>query len=112
MYWGSVYGRASPGARAGNAFFPITILWTTPPGFWIVNGGPEVNTVHGTGTCVLLDATRLPFIASRPSFIAIWITTGAEDGYQTPEVCANLVARFGHAFEDLDTPAALAQLGA
>jgi Phosphotransferase enzyme family len=58
------------------------------------------------------DEAWLRFRSSTPYGLAIWITTGAEDGYQAPEVCANLVARFGHAFEDLDTPAALAQLEA
>ena len=43
--------------------------------------------------------------------LAIWITTGAEDGYQSPEVCGALAHRFGQAFVDLDTPAALDQLG-
>jgi hypothetical protein len=43
--------------------------------------------------------------------LAIWITTGAEDGYQSPAVCGALAHRFGHAFVDLDTPGALTELG-
>ena len=43
--------------------------------------------------------------------LAIWVTTGAEDGYQSPEVCGALAGRFGHAFVDLDTPGALSELG-
>ena len=53
----------------------------------------------------------LRFRSSPPYGLAIWVTTGAEDKYQAPEICANLVSRFGHAFVDLDTPAALHQLG-
>ncbi|WP_426574603.1 phosphotransferase [Aquihabitans sp. McL0605] len=52
------------------------------------------------------------FRASPPYGLAIWITTGAEDQYQAPEVCASLANRFAHAFLDLDTPAALQELGA
>jgi hypothetical protein len=52
------------------------------------------------------------FRASTPYGLAIWITTGAEDQYQAPEICARLVERYGRAFVDLDTPAALRTLGA
>jgi hypothetical protein len=52
------------------------------------------------------------FRASTPYGLAIWITTGAEDQYQAPEICARLVERYGQAFVDLDTPSALRTLGA
>lgn len=50
------------------------------------------------------------FRASPPYGLAIWVTTGAEDKYQAPEVCAALASRFGQAFVDLDTPAVLSDL--
>lgn len=53
----------------------------------------------------------LHFRTSPPYGLAIWITTGAEDHYQKPEICANLSRRFASAFIDLDTPAALSSLG-
>jgi len=43
--------------------------------------------------------------------LPIWVATGAEDGFQSSEVCANLVKRFGTAFLDLDTPSALKKGG-
>ena len=58
------------------------------------------------------DDAWLRFRSSAPYGLAIWITTGAEDQYQAPEVCARLVERFGQAFVDLDSPAALTRLGA
>jgi hypothetical protein len=67
----------------------------------------EVSEARRPGS----DDAWLRFRSSTPYGLAIWITTGAEDGYQAPEVCANLAERFGTAFEDLDTPGALAQLG-
>ena len=51
------------------------------------------------------------FRMSTPYGLAIWVTTGAEDGYQDPEICQNLAARFGQAFLDLDTPSALTDFG-
>jgi hypothetical protein len=51
------------------------------------------------------------FRMSTPYGLAIWVTTGAEDGYQDPEICQNLAARFGQAFLDLDTPSALRDFG-
>lgn len=51
------------------------------------------------------------FRMSTPYGLAIWVTTGAEDGYQDPEICQNLAARFGQAFLDLDTPSALSDFG-
>jgi hypothetical protein len=51
------------------------------------------------------------FRMSTPYGLAIWVTTGAEDGYQAPEVCQRLAARFGRAFLDLDTPSALTEFG-
>ncbi|HEY1119775.1 MAG TPA: phosphotransferase [Acidimicrobiales bacterium] len=53
----------------------------------------------------------LRFRTATPYGLAIWVTTGAEDGYQAPAICQNLTARFGQAFLDLDTPAALSELG-
>ncbi len=50
------------------------------------------------------------FRAATPYGLAIWVTTGAEDKYQAPEICAALVSRFGQAFVDLDTPSALSDL--
>lgn len=44
--------------------------------------------------------------------LTIWVTTGAEDGYQSPAVCQNLSHRFGAAYVDLDTRLALAELEA
>jgi hypothetical protein len=58
------------------------------------------------------DEAWTRFRSSPPYGLAIWITTGAEDQYQAPEICANLANRFGHAFLDLDTPDALDRLGA
>lgn len=55
------------------------------------------------------DAWML-YRASPAYGLAIWVTTGAEDGYQSPAVCQALSRRFGAAFVDLDTPAALAKL--
>jgi hypothetical protein len=52
------------------------------------------------------------FRMSPPYGLAIWVTTGAEDGYQDPEICQNLAGRFGQAFLDLDTPSALSDFGA
>lgn len=51
------------------------------------------------------------FRMSTPYGLAIWVTTGAEDGYQDPEICQNLARRFGQAFLDLDTPSALTDFG-
>jgi hypothetical protein len=51
------------------------------------------------------------FRMSTPYGLAIWVTTGAEDGYQAPEICHNLVDRFGRAFLDLDSPSALDDFG-
>jgi len=48
------------------------------------------------------------FRMSTPYGLAIWVTTGAEDKYQSPEICGNLAGRFGRAFIDLETPQALA----
>lgn len=53
----------------------------------------------------------LQFRSSTAYGLAIWVTTGAEDGYQAPAICENLVARFGTAYLDLDTTGALAELG-
>jgi hypothetical protein len=53
----------------------------------------------------------LRFRTSTAYGLAIWVTTGAEDGYQAPEICQNLAGRFGQAYVDLDTPAALTELG-
>lgn len=53
----------------------------------------------------------LYFRSSPPYGLAIWVTTGAEDHYQKPEICANLSSRFASAFLDLDTPSALSALG-
>ena len=57
------------------------------------------------------DEAWLRFRSATAYGLAIWITTGAEDGYQSPEVCGSLAQRFGQAFVDLDTPAALDELG-
>jgi hypothetical protein len=40
-----------------------------------------------------------------------WLSTLGTDGYQTREVSLALAERFAAAFVDLDTPAALAELG-
>lgn len=53
----------------------------------------------------------LRFRSSTPYGLAIWVTTGAEDGYQKPEICQNLSRRFASAFKDLDTPSAMQALG-
>jgi hypothetical protein len=51
------------------------------------------------------------FRMSTPYGLAIWVTTGAEDGYQDLEICQILASRFGRAFLDLDTPSALSDFG-
>lgn len=53
------------------------------------------------------DEAWLRFRAATPYGLAIWITTGAEDNYQAPEICQNLAGQFGQAFVDLDTPSAM-----
>lgn len=57
------------------------------------------------------DEAWLRFRSATAYGLAIWVTTGAEDGYQSPEICGNLARRFGQAFVDLDTPGALDELG-
>jgi hypothetical protein len=42
--------------------------------------------------------------------LAIWITTGAEDDYQDPEICQNLSSRFATAFIELETLSALNEI--
>lgn len=51
-------------------------------------------------------------VRSSPAYgLAIWVTTGSEDGYQSPEVCRNLSERFAAAFTDMSTLDALDRLG-
>lgn len=57
------------------------------------------------------DEAWLRFRTTPAYGLPIWVATGAEDGFQSPLVCSNLVNRFGTAFLDLDTPAALTSLG-
>jgi len=42
--------------------------------------------------------------------LAVWVATGSSVNYQSSEICANLVHRYGSAFVDLDTPTALSNL--
>jgi Phosphotransferase enzyme family len=42
--------------------------------------------------------------------LAVWVATGSSVNYQRREICSNLVHRYGRAFLDLDTRAALASL--
>ena len=42
--------------------------------------------------------------------MAVWVATGCSVNYQSSEICANLVHRYGRAFLDLDTRAALGEL--
>jgi hypothetical protein len=53
----------------------------------------------------------LRFRSSTPYGLAIWVTTGAEDHYQKPEICAKLSRRFATAFLELDAQDALRDLG-
>lgn len=53
----------------------------------------------------------LRFRSSMSYGLAIWVTTGAEDHYQKPEICANLSRRFATAFLELNTRGALQELG-
>ncbi|HSW12055.1 MAG TPA: phosphotransferase [Solimonas sp.] len=61
--------------------------------------------------CPTKEEAWLRFRSSMPYGLAIWITTGAEDHYQKPEICANLSRRFASAFLELDTEGALQELG-
>jgi len=42
--------------------------------------------------------------------LAVWVATGSSVNYQSSEICSNLVHRYGRAFLDLDTRAAIASL--
>lgn len=101
--------------------------WSFDVGYFIVSSldvadrrDHAAELVETYRTSLAIPEAELPtaeeawtrFRASTPYGLAIWITTGAEDQYQASEICANLAHRFAHAFLDLDTPAALLQLGA
>lgn len=43
--------------------------------------------------------------------LAVWLATASSVNYQSHAICSNLVNRYATAFLDLDTPAALAELG-
>jgi hypothetical protein len=100
--------------------------WSFDVGYFIISAlDPAVRQAHAPElveayrTALDVPAAERPsrqeawhrFRMSTPYGLAIWVTTGAEDGYQDPEICQNLVARFGQAFLDLDTPAALDDFG-
>lgn len=57
-----------------------------------------------------IDEAWLRFRCSPAYGLAIWVTTGAEDGYQKPEICQALSERFSDAFVELDTLAALREI--
>ena len=56
-----------------------------------------------------LEEAWLRFRCSPAYGLPIWVTTGAEDDYQRPEICQSLSDRFSNAFVELDTLAALKQ---
>lgn len=100
--------------------------WSFDVGYFIVSAlGVEDRRAHAAelveGYRLALEVPEaerptpeeawLRFRTSPPYGLAIWVTTGAEDGYQAPEICQNLAHRFGRAFLDLDTPSALTELG-
>jgi|ERR1035437_3176086 hypothetical protein len=58
------------------------------------------------------DEAWLRFRASPAYGLAIWVTTGAEDGYQAPAICQALAGRFSSAFTELDSPSAIKELSA
>jgi hypothetical protein len=96
--------------------------WSFDVGYFIVSSLSESDRSDHARELVagylaaldLPDAQRpdfaeawLRFRASPAYGLAIWVTTGAEDGYQAPEICQALSQRFGSAFVDLDTPSAI-----
>jgi hypothetical protein len=62
--------------------------------------------------CPDFDEAWLRFRASPAYGLAIWVTTGAEDGYQAPAICQALSQRFSSAFTELATPSAITELSA
>ncbi len=100
--------------------------WSYDVGYFIISALDENDRRHFAQDLVecyrkALDVPRddrmssadawLRFRSSPPYGLAIWVTTGAEDQYQRPEICTRLAARFASAFVDLNTPEALARLG-
>lgn len=57
------------------------------------------------------DQAWLRYRSSIPYGLAVWLATASSVNYQSHAICSNLVQRFGCAFEDLDTPGAIAELG-
>lgn len=56
------------------------------------------------------DEAWLRFRSCPPYGLGVWLATGGGGGWRTPEICGNLVERYATAFDDLDTPSALAAL--
>ncbi|MGC1510856.1 phosphotransferase [Ketobacter sp.] len=96
--------------------------WSFDVGYFIISAlSEEDRRTHAKDLiAIYLDALDLPeadrpdseeawwrFRCSPAYGLAIWVTTGAEDNYQLPVICQNLSKRFGSAFLELDTRAAL-----
>jgi hypothetical protein len=48
---------------------------------------------------------------SSPAYgLAVWVGTGSSINYQKPEICSNLVSRYGEAFLDLETQRSIIDL--
>lgn len=58
------------------------------------------------------DEAWLRYCASPAYGLPIWLATASAGTSQTPEVCVALASRYASAFLELDTPGALARLGA
>jgi len=99
--------------------------WSFDVGYFIISClNEEDRRLHSPGLVeVYRQALQIPeherpsreeawlrFRASPAYGLAIWVTTGAEDNYQSPAICASLAGRFGAAFVELETPLAIERL--
>lgn len=114
-----------PGDRVGFLDWQVVRRgdWSQDVGYFLVGALTKADRRHGERD--LLEAYRLALeldAAERPSpqavwqryrttpayGLPIWLSTLGTDGWQLPEVSQALVQRYACAFNELDTPAALA----